>query len=214
MQRRDLLKAMALSPLTAGAFLTGADVQAETADKELEDLSQMPEKQVFEFANGRTPEELTRDAELMKQKFFSDTEMKTLSRLTDIIIPADEKSGSASQAKVPEFIEFMAKDTPRLQTPLRGGLRWLDVQANKRFGKNFIDCPENEQLTLIDLIAYPQKATSDMKAGVSFFNLLRNLTASGYFTSETGIKYLEYKGNTPNQWTGVPAEVLAKYGFA
>ncbi|MBC8110344.1 MAG: gluconate 2-dehydrogenase subunit 3 family protein, partial [Verrucomicrobia bacterium] len=152
-------------------------------------------------------------AELNKQKFFTDAEFKTISQLSNIIIPADEKSGSATDAKVPDFIEFIVKDMPWMQTPMRGGLRWLDSQTLKIFGKPFNQCTESQQLTLIDQIAYPDLAKPDMKHGVTFFNLMRNLTASGYFSSEMGWKFIDYKGNTPNNWEGVPPEVLAKYGF-
>jgi hypothetical protein len=134
--------------------------------------------------------------------------------LSDIIIPRDEISGSATDAKVPDFIEFMAKDKPELQTPLRGGLRWLDLQSNKQFGKSFTDLAAQQQIQLVDQIAYPEKAAPEMKQGVSFFTLMRNMTASGFYTSEIGIKDIGYVGNKPNQWNGVPPEVLQQYNLA
>ena len=88
------------------------------------------------------------------------------------------------------------------------------MQSNKNFEKPFIDCSKQQQLSLVDQIAYPLKAKPDMKQGVAFFNLMRNLTASGFYTSEIGIKDIGYKGNTPNQWTGVPADVLKQYNLA
>jgi gluconate 2-dehydrogenase gamma chain len=205
MDRRELLKYMAASPLAATGLLTGADALA--ADPEGL-LSAPPE-----FANGRTPEEQTRDAELAKQKFLTEAELKTVTVLAELIIPADEKSGGATQAGVPAFIEFMAKDQPHLQTPLRGGLRWLDNQANKQFGKAFTLCAPGQQTTLLDQIAYPEQAKPEMKPGVAFFSLMRNLTASGYFSSQVGHQYLGYQGNRPNVWDGVPQEVLAKFGL-
>jgi hypothetical protein len=140
--------------------------------------------------------------------------MATISVLADIIIPRDEVSGSASDAKVPEFIEFIVKDMPDHQTPMRGGLRWLDLQSNRRFGKNFRDGSQAEQTALVDEIAYPKKAKPGMEQGVAFFSLMRNLTASGFYTSEMGVKDIGYEGNKPNLWNGVPAEVLAQYKLA
>jgi hypothetical protein len=205
MDRRDLLKYMALSPLAAGGLLTGADAQAG----ELEALPPL----ATDFLNGRSPEEQDRDAALAQQKFFSEAELKTIGQLAELIIPADDKSGGATEAGVPAFIEFMAKDQPNLQTPLRGGLRWLDNQATKQFGKLFVDCADAQKTALLDQIAYPELAKPEMKPGVSFFNLMRGLTATGYFTTEIGFKYLDYRGNKPNVWDGVPQEVLDKYGL-
>jgi hypothetical protein len=148
------------------------------------------------------------------ETFFTPHEMKVITLLSDIIIPADAVSGSASQAKVPEFIEFIVKDMPEHQTPLRGGLRWLDVQSARRFDKSFVDVTDKQRLELVDLIAYPEKAAPEMKQGVSFFNLMRDLVTTGFYTSEMGVKDLDYKGNVPNQWNGVPDDVLKQYGYA
>jgi hypothetical protein len=139
--------------------------------------------------------------------------MKTIGILADIIIPKDEKSGSATDAKVPEFIEFIVKDMPRHQVPMRGGLKWLDLQCLKRFNSDFASCSQAQQIEMVDEIAYPEKAKPEMTAGVSFFNLMRDLTATGFFTSEIGIKDLDYQGNKPNQWDGVPQDVLDQYGL-
>lgn len=146
--------------------------------------------------------------------FFTPHEMKVITLLSDIIIPADAVSGSASQAKVPEFIEFIVKDMPEHQTPLRGGLRWLDMLSAKRHEKSFADITDQQRLALVDLIAYPEKASPDMKQGVSFFNLMRDLVTTGFYTSEMGVKDLGYLGNVPNQWNGVPDDVLKQYGYA
>jgi len=148
------------------------------------------------------------------ETFFTPHEMKVITLLSDIIIPADVVSGSASQAKVPEFIEFIVKDMPEHQTPLRGGLRWLDMLSAKRHEKSFADITDQQRLALVDLIAYPEKASPEMKQGVSFFNLMRDLVTTGFYTSEMGVKDLDYKGNVPNQWNGVPDDVLKQYGYA
>jgi len=147
-------------------------------------------------------------------KFFTDNEMATITILGDIIIPKDEISGSASDAKVPEFIEYIVKDMPEHQVPMRGGLRWLDLQCLKRYEKAFKDCRHTQQMEMVDEIAWPKKAKPAMRQGVSFFNLMRNLTATGFYTSAIGVKDVGYMGNQPNQWNGVPDDVLKQYNLA
>lgn len=166
------------------------------------------------YTYGRTKDEIDRDAKLLAEKFFSDHEMKTITVLSDIIIPADDHSGSASQAGVPAFIEFIVKDQPNFKTPMRGGLRWLDSASIKRFGKDFIACTQTEKISLIDEIAYPNNAKAGVSQGVSFFSLMRNLTSSGFYSSEIGHQDMGYVGNRPNNWEGVPEEVLKQYGLS
>jgi hypothetical protein len=129
-----------------------------------------------------------------------------------MIIPKDSISGSAADAGVPEFIEFIMKDQPKMQVPIRGGLKWLDLKSMKLFKKSFVDANENERTALVNLIAYPEKAAKENTQGVNFFNTIRNLTATGFFTSKIGIEDLQYLGNQPNQWNGVPDDVLKQYG--
>jgi hypothetical protein len=165
------------------------------------------------FTIDRTPAELAREQKLLSETFFEEHEIKTIRILTDIIIPKDDVSGSATDAKVPEFIEFIVKDMPRYQVPFRGGLKWLDIQCMKRFNADFASCTPAQQIEMVDEIAFPEKAKPEMKQGVAFFNTMRDLTACGFFTSEIGIKDLGYAGNKPNQWDGVPQEVLDQYGL-
>jgi len=163
---------------------------------------------------GRTEEEEERDAHLRSGTFFTDHELATVAVLADIIIPADEESGSATDAGVPDFIEFMMKDYPLFQNPTRGGLMWLDSQCNERFGSRFVDCTEEERIEMVDLIAWPDDAEPDMMYGVRFFNRMRDLVSTGFFTSEMGVEYMDYKGNTPGFWDGVPQEVLEEHGYS
>ena len=169
------------------------------------------------FNLDRNPDELKYEKKLLAMdRYFTEHELATITVLADIIIPADEVSGSASEAGVPEFIEFIVKDMPHYQVPMRGGLSWLDVQCLKRFDKSFVGCSEVQKLEMIDLIAYPERKniSSELKPGISFFNLMRNLTATGFFTSEIGVKDLGYVGNVATQWNGVPDDVLKQYGLA
>ena len=209
MKRRDSLKALTLSSLGISAL----NPQIALAEQRELDI-QTPPETPLKIPGGRTKEEAIRDAKLMKEKFLTAPEMATIKVLVDIIIPADDKSGSASQAGVPDFIEFIAKDMPQNQVPLRGGLKWLELESNKRFKKGFTLLTKAQQLQIVDDIAYPEKAKPIHSQGVAFFNLMRNLTASGYYTSKIGIADLGYMGNTPNVWEGVPADVLKQYGLS
>ena len=146
--------------------------------------------------------------------FFTPEEMATLTILADIIIPKDGISGSASEAGVPAFIDFIVRDMPTHQVPMRGGLRWLEMQCLNRHGNPFPACSDKQRMEIVEEIAYPDKAKPEMKPGVQFFSLMRNLTATGFYTSPIGVKDLNYMGNQPNQWKGVPDEVLQQYGLS
>ena len=207
MDRRKSLKLIVTGAVAVPAVIAGCN----TDDKKTVDAK--VNEPVFNL--DRSPDELKYEKELLtKEKFFTDHEMATITILTDIIIPKDEISGSASDAKVPDFIEFIVKDMPSHQVPMKGGLRWLDMQCLKRYEKTFKDCTAQQQTELVDLIAYPKKATPEMSQGVQFFRLMRDLTASGFYTSEIGVKDLGYAGNKPNQWNGVPDDVLKQYNVA
>jgi hypothetical protein len=202
MDRRKYLKTLAAGAITTGVILEACDTKT-TGKKEPGYIPTID----------RTPEELAHENKLMGEKFFNEHEMKTISTLADIIIPKDEKSGSASDAGVPEFIEFIVKDMPQHQTPLRGGIKWLDIECNKRFQKSFVECTSEQQIQMVDDIAFPEEAKPGMEQGVAFFNKMRDLTATGFYTSKIGIADIGYVGNTPNQWDGVPQDVLDQYGL-
>jgi len=202
MDRRKYLKTLAVTSVGAVGILNNS---CDTPKQEVKEVEQA-------FTIDRTPAELAREKKLQSEKFFDDHEMKTIGILADIIIPKDEVSGSASDAGVPAFIEFIAKDQPRYQTPLRGGIKWLDIQSMKRFNSDFASITAAQQIEIVDEIAFPEKAKPELQQGVAFFNTMRDLTACGFFTSEIGIKDLGYVGNRPNQWDGVPEDVLAQYG--
>jgi hypothetical protein len=214
MKRRNVLKSIGLSSLG----LVGLSPQlkaSEILDPLLEPVLAPEDKKkdpIFEQF-GRTDYEIARDAKLFAEQFFNKHEMKTITVLADIIIPRDSHSGSASDAGVPDFIEFMAKDKPELQTPLRGGLTWLDNQMKRRHELDFISCTEAQRIALVEDIAYPERKKSGMSQGIAFFSLMRNLTASGFWSSKIGIDDLGYVGNTPNQWDGPPDEVVRQYGL-
>src|SRR6476469_2381480 len=211
MDRRKSLKVLALTTVS-GSLLLDACNDKKVDDKVTKDVSKPEEKGPDALNYDRTDAEEAYHKKLVSETFFTPHEMATIGVLSDIIIPRDDVSGSATDAKVPDFIEFIVKDMPEHQTPLRGGLRWLDLQSNKQFGKPFTDISAQQQIQIVDQIAYPKKAAPNMKQGVSFFNHMRNLVATGFYTSQIGIKDIGYVGNQPNQWNGVPDDVLKQYG--
>ena len=209
MDRRKSLK------LIAGSVATTAFLAACKTDEKKVKIAESPA--AFDnktYSLDRAKEELERENKLAGEKFFNDHEMAGIAVLCDIIIPKDEISGSATDAKVPEFIQFIVNDMPEHQTPMRGGLRWLDMQCLNKYNNDFKNCSSSQQIAMVDEIAYPKKAKPQMKPGVSFFNLIRNLTTTGFYTSRIGIADIGYKGNTPNQWNGVPGDVLKQYNMA
>ena len=208
MDRRKSLKIMAWGTVGAGVLLEAC----KNADKKTT-LNAAASGDPYASLN-RMPEEEEAYKKIISNQFFTEEEMKTIAVLSDIIIPKDAVSGSATDAKVPDFIEFIVKEKTEFQTPLRGGLRWLNLQSVKLFGNPFTEITAQEQLMIVDAIAYPNKARPEMKPGVSFFSLMRNLTATGFYTSEIGVKDVGYMGNKPNQWNGVPPDVLKQYGLS
>ena len=221
MDRRKSIKALLIGGVSTSLIIDACN----TVDKKTE-TPKTAEATPTSTIN-RMKEEQEYEKELLSKTFFTPHEMATITVLGDIIIPKDDVSGSASDAKVPDFIEFIVKDMPEHQTPMRGGLRWLDMESFKRFDKSFVDLTHDQQIQIVEDIAYPEieykengktvkrgKVKPGMQQGVAFFSLMRDLTASGFYTTEIGFKDIGYIGNTPNQWNGVPADVLKQYNMA
>ena len=146
-------------------------------------------------------------------KFFTAAEWKTVRVLADMVIPRDERSGGAIDAGVPEFIDFTVNDRPHWQKGAREGLVWIDGESNRRFGKPFADATTAQREAILNDIAWPARAPASMKEGVEFFNGFRDLTASGFWSSQIGVKDLRYMGNVFNpNWQGCPPEALRKLG--
>ncbi len=151
-------------------------------------------------------------------RFFTPHEWKTVRVLVDYIIPRDDVSGSATDAKVPEYMDYLLAEKDAslaTQTAMRGGLAWIDTESQDRFGKTFIAASDAERRQILDEIAYPQKAPPDMSQGVAFFNRLRDMTASGFYSSAIGWKDLQYVGNVFNPgYDGCPPAALEKLGVS
>ena len=208
MKRRDSLKTLLVG--TIGGATLGATAGCKTDSGTTETQSNPT---TSDGLYGRQPDELARVKKIQEEIYLNEQELTTIAVLCDIILPATDTAGSATAAKVPEFIEFIVKDIPYHQLPMRGGLMWLDGEANRRFNQSFVTCTEAQQLQIIDDIAYPDEKGEkpSMGPGIKFFNLMRNLTLTGYYTTRMGLDDLGYDGNYANVWGGVPAEVLANH---
>jgi gluconate 2-dehydrogenase gamma chain len=201
MDRRKSIKAMILGTVSTAVLVEACKSSATTvAEVDMEDRMQEEKDYIVKVK--------------AQPNFFTEHEMATITLLSDIIIPKDAVSGSATDAKVPEFIEFIVKDMPDHQVPMRGGLKWLDLHSYKKHTKAFTECSGKEQIGIVDEIAYPEKAAPALAQGVSFFNKIRDLVTTGFYTAEIGVKDLGYMGNVPNMWAGVPDEVLKQHGLA
>ena len=191
--RRDVLKAALAAPL---AFIPFSEADAERAAGHA-----MAALQGQAAGAAYSP------------RFFHADEWRQLRILVDMIIPKDERSGSATDAGVPEFMDFICIAYPNYQTWVRDGLRWLDALAYDTYHKNFAHCTNSERRAMLDQIAWPAKAKPEMRAGVQFFNQMRDFTASGFWSSQMGVKDIGYMGNTAlAEWHGCPRPALDHLG--
>jgi hypothetical protein len=158
------------------------------------------------------------DAAAYTPKFFNAHEWRTVRVLSDMIIPKDERSGSATDAKAPEFIDFMLMDSESSEgarTSMRGGLAWLDLEHRRRFNTDFLGATDAQRRQVLDDIAYPKKAKPEFAPGVSWFNRFRSNVGSAFFSSAMGWQDLRYMGNVFNpNWNGCPPEATKKLGVS
>jgi hypothetical protein len=187
--RRDILKSLTMTAV-AGSVLRVIPLEAaEYAHRMVKAEKAAAESNVY------TP------------KFFSAHAYKTLQSLCRTIIPSDEEAKGAIEAGAPEFIDLLTSENKDYQVALGGGLMWLDNTCLDRYDKLYLDCAAEQQKEMLDLIAYRKNAKKDpsLGQGIEFFSFLRKLTADGFFTSEIGINYLGYIGNTfVSEFPGCP----------
>lgn len=141
-------------------------------------------------------------------KCFTGAEYKTLERLADLIIPADEHSPGALAGQAPEFIDFLAGNCPELAEIYTGGFAWLDHQMNRRYGVVFTAGAPEQQTAMLDLIAYRKNSTPELEPGIHFFTWVRNMTADAFYTSKAGMDDLGFMGNGAMSHFSVPAEAI------
>ena len=195
--RRAALELIGAAP--AAAALLWTDVEARQAHEHADAAR-------TQAAKGAAP---------FKPKFFTAHEYATVGVLVDLIIPKDERSGSATDAGVPAFMDFMMIDQPRRQVAMRGGLAMIDRLSIDRFGKRFVSGGDRERLSLLDEIAYTSNPDRGLSQAIAFFNSFRDLTASGFWSTKMGVADLQYQGNVfVSEWNGCPDGALRKLGVS
>jgi len=194
MTRREAVKLIGVAPVLAALGLAACDVE-RAADRVA--------------ALGGGPYD---------PQFFTEPEWDTIHTLVDYIIPRDDRSGSATDAKVPEFMDFMLADevtSDAAREAMRNGLVWLDEESARRFTTTFQDATDEQRRQLLDDISWPDRAAPEMADGVAFFNRVRDMTASGFFSSEMGWQDVQYIGHTfVPEWNGCPQPALDKLGVS
>lgn len=172
-------------------------------------------------------------------KLLSAHEYATVTRLSELVIPADEKSGSAVDAGAPPFIDLLCSQNEQLAVIFTGGISWLDAEMRRRAGKEFVTATAAEQTAMLDTIVaaertvreqgaeealfarapqykgfstYTVKPGTDLAPGVRFFDWARKLIVDAYYTSPIGIKDVNYIGNLAISKYEVPQEAI-DYAF-
>jgi hypothetical protein len=198
--RRAALKLFTSAPAAAAAVMSWTPLEAERAHERVQSAARQAAKQ----------------GSPVKPKFFTAHEYATVAVLVDLIIPKDERSGSATDAGVPAFMDFMMADQPRRQVAMRGGLALIDHLCEERFDDNpFLRCTDAQRRELLDDIAFPQTVKPQLRSAAAFFTSFRDLTASGFWTTKMGIADLGYRGNVfASKWNGCPDAALAKLGVS
>lgn len=215
MSRRDALKLAAAAGGLA-AFAGSAEAQNPVA-------AQAPAKTPVQTLPLAGPRRTPTDPDLLRPtapwpRKLSASELATLGVLCDTIIPADAKSPSASAVGVPAYInEYVSAPYDGQMRDLirvRGGLSWLNLESVKRFGRTWTRLTAAERTQICDDICFLPSAKPEFQAAARFFDLIRDLTAVGFYTTDAGMKDLQYIGNMAlPRWDGPPLEVLQHLGL-
>ena len=193
--RRDALRIVTSAPFAAALVWTPAE--ARQAHEHVEAAEAQAAKRATPF----------------KPKFFTAHELATVTVLVDLIIPRDERSGSATDAGVPQFMDFMMIDQPQRQIAMRGGLALVDRLSVDRFGKRFVSGTDQQRRQVLDEIAYTSNPDPGLSHAIAFFSSFRDLTAGGFWSTKMGVRDLQYQGNTfVAEWEGCPEGALKKLG--
>jgi hypothetical protein len=167
-----------------------------------------------------------------KRQFLTEHEWKTVSRLAELIVPADAGGGSAVDAGAPEFIDLLCSQNAKLGEIYTGGISWLDATMRDRYGKELVDAEEKEQTGMLDALVREERAIGSrqtgsgdgpysefrdyqawdrptMGAGVEFFDWVRKMSVDAYYTSPIGLKDVGYVGNGAYSEYTVPEEAIA-----
>ena len=213
MDRRHALKIMAIAAATPG--LVSCEPSAPG-----DDVASVPAPTSNPRAKGTAADPDLVAPVVPWQRSLAADELASLAVLCDVIIPADERSPSASQVGAPDFIdEWVSAPYPRNERDavlIRGGLVWLDTESAERFGEGlrFRDLTSEQQHAICDDICFLPDASEQYEMGARFFDRVRYLTSTAFWTSTEGMTDLEYIGNVPMaEWDSPPPEVLRHLGL-
>ena len=205
LSRRTALKVLGAVPL-AGA-LGWQQQQGQQAPRQTHEAPNQP------AADTRRPARAPR-----QNRFFTARESRTVRVLADDIIPREARSGSATDAGVPAFLDHnlaSSETSVEVRTQWRGGLRWIDTESRRRFGVAYAAATAAQRHQILDDIAYPDRVRPEFRHGSAFFLRCRDMVAAGFFSSAIGVKDLRYQGNTAMPtWTGCPEPALRKLGVS
>lgn len=140
--------------------------------------------------------------------FLAAHEFATLRILCDLILPADEVSPAASATGTPEYIDLLCRGNVRIARIYHGGLAWLDATSIKLNGVPFRESKEEQQVAILEKLAWKEKTPPEWKAGAEFFDWVRKMTLDGYYTSPAGYKDTGYQGGKGMTVYQVPEEAL------
>jgi gluconate 2-dehydrogenase gamma chain len=206
-----------ISRRVALKVLGAAPIIGVTAFAEQQQQQQQP-RQPHETPNQPARDTKQPPPSQPRPKFFTQRELRTVRVLADDIIPRDERSGSASDAKVAEFMDYnlsVEETTRETRVAWRGGLRWMDTESRRRFGVPYAGAAAAQRHQLLDDIAWADRARPEMRYGAAFFSRFRDMTAAGFFSSAVGFQDLKYMGNTfVPVWNGCPDAALKKLGVS
>lgn len=147
-----------------------------------------------------------------KPLFFNPTQFQMIERLAEIILPTDETPG-AREAGVAEFIDFMVanrvpvtgrRDVRNTQDAIQmgqeaqqqfvSGIGWMNARSKSEFAHEFMECSKEQQVQLLEELAYKAKYKPTTERGREFFQMMRDYTVIGYYTTKIGLESLGYPG--------------------
>ena len=215
LSRRRALQVLGMLPLAGAASALGAQ-QTGTGQQPAQSGHATPNPPTQPPAVARNTPKLA---------FFTRAEMRTVRVLANDVIPKDARSGSATDAGVPEFIDFnlsVPETDEATRTAWRGGLRWMDTEMRRRFGAPYATATRAQRHALLDDISFPNGVPvgvplggvpPELRPGAAFYARARDMIASGFFSSAIGFQDLRWQGNTFNpNWDGCPPKALEKLG--
>jgi gluconate 2-dehydrogenase gamma chain len=207
LSRRAALKVLGVVPLAGALVWQQQQQQGQQAPRQTHEAPNQPAADTKQAP--RAPRQ---------NKFFTAREYRTVRVMADDVIPRDARSGSASDAGVPAFLDFnlsIPEASIETRTAWRGGLRWMDAESRRRFGVAYAAATAVQRHQILDDISWPDRVRPEMRHGAAFFSRFRDMVAAGFFSSAIGFKDLQYQGNAfVPMWNGCPEPALRKLGVS